>query len=943
MNYPFFYSCMMAGLVTGIEAAVCSRLDPVGAVAVVSLGAVTGAASGISAAGARLVSSLAGRGATVHKVCLAACFALASVPGVLDLHSSATLRALGGTSGWMLLVLAAAGGSVAAALHALKTLGLQGRRGFYAAVGMIIPGAVFVPACCALPAARELHGLLTLSAALWALLFMSTGFYSLGRKMRTKKVKGKKSFLQAAASVCISVLILFFMPLDADSEFKLAGSGIWGRGVLGLRSILSEQADRAPLVREPEIGTGEYGRDSSYDHLLRQGESVVLVTVDALRADHMGIYGYSRPTTPFIDRWSSDAFVFEHAYAVSSRSSFSIPSVFAGRSIAVDMLSGARLPPFLADVFSAQGYETVAVYPDKIFSTSREENEPVRKRRLGFNRKHEALREAGALMKQTLEVLSGINERPVFLWVHFYDPHLPYTLHPDHDFGEADVDRYDSEIAHFDAVFERFVSEIEKLLPGAIWALTSDHGEAFGEHGRLYHSTDLHNEQIRVPLVIRIPGARGDRVDVSVSTARIGPTLAAMVTAGSESALAGDSLVPCMAGDCAPVPVFASVRQYRMVIDGGIKAICYGTDGPCALYDLEADPGEVQNLADARKRTLKRLRAYLAQNERRSIEILNASKPRAVVSGRLGDPASIPQLEKLALSDGDAHSAEAAQVLAMFRGRDNAQALLNIFKNTRSIETKAWAAAGLLRSGRAYPEDVKQALLPFLAYNSAIERQVPLARQAALANQTAYALGRSGDTRALPHLLKILEQGTKEEKAEAAVALGMLGDPAALEPLINLMPVKMCRWAVIDAVGMMGDSSSARVLSGYMKDEPDRTNLLRYLRAMVRLSAVGTDAAPGLAGPGSITVRNVKEKLWLVADRADGVKVPVEINVSVDGSHAGRAVLDGNPVNHLVELSGIKSGHARITLEADDAESMGAWMVKKERARRESNPQPSVP
>jgi len=938
MNYALFYSCMMAGLVTGIEASLCSGLDPVGAVAVVCLGAVTGAASGIAAAGAQVLSSLAGSGTTVHRVCLAACFAFASIPALFDLRSSATLSVFGSTVGWMLLVPAAAGASFAAALHAYRTLSLQGRRGFYAAVGMIIPGAVFVPACCALPAARELHDLLTLSAALWAILFMATGFYSLGRKMRSGTAKKKKTFLQAAASVCISVLILFFMPLDADSEFRLAGSGIWGRGVLGLRSIFKEQAEGSRVVSERETGKGENGSESSYHHLLRKGASVVLVTVDALRADHMGIYGYSRPTTPFVDRWASDAFVFEHAYAVSSRSSFSIPAVFAGRSIAADMLSGARLPPFLADVLSAQNYETIAVYPDKIFSTSREENEPVRKRRLGFDTRSEALREADALRKQTLELIGSIKKRPVFLWVHFYDPHLPYTLHPDHYFGEADVDRYDSEIAHFDAVFERFVAEIEKLLPGAVWALTADHGEAFGEHGRLYHSTDLHNEQIRVPLVVRIPGERGGRVDVGVSTARIGPTLAAMVTAGSEKALSGDSLVPCMAGHCAPVPVFASVRQYRMVIDGGIKAICYGTYGPCALYDLNADPGEVHNLADKRKRTLKRLKAYLAQHERRSIEILNASKPWALVSGRLGDTASIPQLEKLALSDGDAYALEAAQVLAMFRGRDNAQALLNIFNNTHSSETRAWAAAGLLRSGRAYPDAAREALVPFLAHSNA-----PLAKQAPIVKQAAYALGRAKDTRALPHLLKILENGTKEEKAEAAVALGMLGDPAALEPLINLMPVKMCRWAVIDAVGMLGDSSSARVLSRYMKDDPDRTNLLRYLRAMVRLRAVGTDAAPGLEGPGSVTVRNVKGTLWLVADRADGVKVPVEISVSVDGSHAGIAALDGNPVNHLVELSAIRAARTRITLEADDAESMGAWMVINERARRESNPQPSVP
>ena len=196
-------------------------------------------------------------------------------------------------------------------------------------------------------------------------------------------------------------------------------------------------------------------------------------------------------------------------------------------------------------------------------------------------------------------------EKPAraFLWVHFFEPHEPYEKRPAHDFGNGDVDRYDSEIAYTDAAVGRLLRYLDKHRPGAIVILTADHGEEFDEHGGRYHGTTLYDEQIRVPLIIAVPGVPPHVVRGPVELVDLAPTVLGLLDIPVPVRMRGTDLGPWLASPPAPddrlAPAFAEVDEQRMVASARDKLICDVAKGFCAYYDLVADPGERRNLAEA--------------------------------------------------------------------------------------------------------------------------------------------------------------------------------------------------------------------------------------------------------------------------------------------------------------------------------------------------------
>jgi arylsulfatase A-like enzyme len=203
--------------------------------------------------------------------------------------------------------------------------------------------------------------------------------------------------------------------------------------------------------------------------------------------------------------------------------------------------------------------------------------------------------------------------RRFFLWMHFVDPHAEYAPHAEHDFGPKPRDRYDGEVAFVDHHLGRFLAALEQAPFGARTAVvvTSDHGEAFGEHGMIRHGFELWEELVRVPLIVKVPGVAPRRVTARRSAIDVVPTLLDLFKVelrprADNDFLSGESLMPDVlrpAGEAAPErPVFIDMArgphnaERRALIEGDQK-LTVSEGRVLGLYDLDRDPGEKEDLA----------------------------------------------------------------------------------------------------------------------------------------------------------------------------------------------------------------------------------------------------------------------------------------------------------------------------------------------------------
>jgi membrane-anchored protein YejM (alkaline phosphatase superfamily) len=189
---------------------------------------------------------------------------------------------------------------------------------------------------------------------------------------------------------------------------------------------------------------------------------------------------------------------------------------------------------------------------------------------------------------------------PLFLFVHFLDPHEPYDLAGTHG---TPRERYLREVALVDREIERIVATIDEegLDDRTTIVLMADHGEAFGEHDTTYHANTLYEELLRVPLWIRVPGVAPGRVDHPVSIIDLGPTILDLVGLPTPGHFMGQSLVPFLRGE-QPVldrPIAAEGRlKQALVFPDGTKVIADERRKTLELYDLNRDPLELDNRVD---------------------------------------------------------------------------------------------------------------------------------------------------------------------------------------------------------------------------------------------------------------------------------------------------------------------------------------------------------
>jgi len=235
----------------------------------------------------------------------------------------------------------------------------------------------------------------------------------------------------------------------------------------------------APAPERPAVTFDGDGLPTVRDaHLL-------LITVDALRPDHLGAFGYERDISPTFDRLAAESTVFERAYAQAPHSSHSLCSLMTGDYLHELVQLQRPLPEAtLASTLQESGYRTHAIFTSGIYYTDAEDLATYRESDLGFESVVDTAAPASDVTDEALDIvddLAGDGEPKSFLWVHYFDAHEPYR---DTSLGTSAVDRYDSEIRNVDRAVGRLLAGVrERLRRPVVVVLTADHGEEFRDHG----------------------------------------------------------------------------------------------------------------------------------------------------------------------------------------------------------------------------------------------------------------------------------------------------------------------------------------------------------------------------------------------------------------------------------------------------------------------------
>ncbi len=433
------------------------------------------------------------------------------------------------------------------------------------------------------------------------------------------------------------------------------------------------------------------------------GYNVAVILVDTLRPDHLGCYGYDKPTSPFVDSLAKEGVLFENARSASTFTGEAVAALLTGRPPAMSEtgLGWTARPTPMAE--NLPGLLQQAGYRTGIFSTSFVMRFKGFYDSFGESELFPSVPNTSALDDKLTDAALAFAERhrdvPNFQYLHYYAPHAPYNP-PEAFLAPFGIDRnlmapasdmhpaalvargmkaddprlselkkhYDAEIAFIDQSIRRYVEGLEKLgtLSKTVIVLVSDHGEEFLEHGFADHAWNLHEETLRIPMIVWAPSVFAPRRVVdTVTIADVMPTLLRCLQVPHEEYRATESgqyLFKAQAGawDYVPRtgPIYASLfpesraqlhavvfDQYKYIagprwlegqeyiqfwmLQNAMAARARAADflpmNPWAppereaLYDLKADPGELKNVAEELPDVLERARALMKAYQKASI------------------------------------------------------------------------------------------------------------------------------------------------------------------------------------------------------------------------------------------------------------------------------------------------------------------------------------
>lgn len=627
--------------------------------------------------------------------------------------------------------------------------------------------------------------------------------------------------------------------------------------VLGRSVLLAARLAPPPPMEEDEAASATLTtlRDREGARALDwRGRDLVLVTVDALRADHLSSYGYARRTTPNIDALAARGARFDRAYCPTPHTSYSITSMMTGKYTKPLLALGADDESETWPVqLRRYGYRTAAFYPPAVFFIDEHRFRRMQRDGLGFEYRKEEFARPELRRAQIERYLSSApKDTPLFLWVHLFEPHEPYEMHPEHPFaGDPRVDAYDSEVAAADAL----VGEIVRLVSEArgaevVFIVSADHGEEHGDHGGRYHGTTVYEEQVRVPLVVVGPGVSPRVVGEPVQTIDLLPTALAALDVPIPPRLRGRDLGPALAG-AAPASeeglAFAETDDYTLLARGADRLVCARKIASCTLFDVSRDPGQRRPVVDrpARVAELKRLTVAI---ERETGKVEASTLPEALRRGLQGDRDAAEDVAPL-LDDAEVEIRRlAARCAFKLRAPELATQLRRALAKDEDAEVQRWSALAIVRLGEAGDAKAEEsggagALVSSLLRSGSAEERVA----------AALALGERGDPRGEQELVAewgaafapgASRRGELDEARELLGALATLRSKAAVPALVRSLGDVRLRPHVVEALERVGDPRAKEPLLRAFAEE--RYLHLRPLeaRALVALGAGAELRAP---------------------------------------------------------------------------------------------------
>lgn len=406
---------------------------------------------------------------------------------------------------------------------------------------------------------------------------------------------------------------------------------------------------------------------------------IVIISIDTLRPDHLGCYGYARPTSPHIDELAQESLLFTRAIAAGIPTMPSFTTLLTGlhpyRHGIVSHMGRRHLSEsiqFLPQLLKARGYTTAAC-DNLVVQGNGRGNWFARGYDYysGFIYKPFTDQDS-QITERALDFIAQYSGRPLFLFVHYWNPHTPYgplppydTLHYEPGSGPGDlaevrrihpeyydaflgdmrlrhpddyayvVAQYDGEISQTDAAFGRLLQALKsgKRWENTILLLLSDHGECFGEGNFYFDHHGLYDAVTRIAMLLRLPGQRAGSIDALISTEDILPTLSELLDLPAlPYSFSGTSLLPLLTDGCEAVRPYVvsaeATRQASLALRTldwkvilPIVADARGQPMPDfygrprrrepLLFDLRSDPGETHDSSHEQPERLAALLALL--------------------------------------------------------------------------------------------------------------------------------------------------------------------------------------------------------------------------------------------------------------------------------------------------------------------------------------------